>query len=107
MSIQTRASDETLELAGYSETAISWEKLLRDTQTQLSQYGPTRFKQSIYKARISETTMYSSPDRPLPIRDGRMEKNLLTGKQLRNFRTLTEQTVTEFHRYLLVVADPD
>jgi hypothetical protein len=113
-SFYTRAFDETLDLTARSGPDLSWETVLKNTQTQLSRYRPTRFKQSIYEAKLTEAhsptgrlTVYSSPERPLMNQEGIVEENQLTEKQLLDFRALTEQKVDEFQRYLSVVADPD
>jgi hypothetical protein len=92
-SFYTRAFDETLDLAGRFVPDLSWDILLRNTQTQLSRYDATRFKQSIYDATLTESrssagrlTVYSSPDRPLLNREGIVEENQLTERQLLDFR---------------------
>jgi hypothetical protein len=113
-SFYTRAFDEMLEVAARSGADLSWETVLKNTQTQLSRYIATRFKQSLYAANLSETrqsagrlTVYSSPDQPLLNREGVVEEQQLTEKQLLDFRALTEEKVTEFQRYLSVIADPE
>ncbi|WP_421829893.1 caspase family protein [Larkinella sp.] len=113
-SFYTRAFDEVLEVAARSGADLSWETVLKNTQTQLSRYIATRFKQSMYEANLRETrpspgrlTVYSSPEQPLLNREGVVEENQLTEQQLLDFRALTEQKVNEFQRYLSVIADPE
>lgn len=113
-SFYTRAFDEVLEVAARSGADLSWKTVLKNTQTQLSRYIATRFKQSLYEANLRETrpsagrlTVYASPEQPLLNREGVVEENQLTEKQLLDFRALTEQKVNEFQRYLAVIADPE
>lgn len=47
-SFYTRSFDEALELASRYNKTISWETLLRDTQTRLTRHQATRKKQSIF-----------------------------------------------------------
>ena len=52
-SFYTRSFDEALDLASRYNKTISWETLLRDTQTRLVRHEATRFKQSIYDVAVA------------------------------------------------------
>ncbi|MCY7351675.1 MAG: caspase family protein [Cytophagaceae bacterium] len=60
-SFYTRAFDEALDLASRYNTTISWETLLRDTQTRLTQHWATRAKRSIYEMNLTAAPTAENP----------------------------------------------
>ena len=55
-SFYTRSFDEALEIASQYNKNITWETLLRDTQTRLARHQATHTKQSIYEVNVTRTT---------------------------------------------------
>ncbi len=53
-SFYTRAFDEALDMASQRPT-LSWASLLRDAQTRLTRYAPTRTKRSLYDIHVVPT----------------------------------------------------
>ncbi|MFT4032236.1 MAG: caspase family protein [Siphonobacter sp.] len=60
-SFYTRCFDEALELASQYNKTISWESLLKDTQTRLVRHSATRDKQSIYEINLNSKIVSEIP----------------------------------------------
>ncbi|MBO0935277.1 caspase family protein [Fibrella sp. HMF5335] len=55
-SFYTRSFNEALELASRNNKQVSWETLLRDTQSRLTRHQATRTRQSIYVVHVAGRT---------------------------------------------------
>lgn len=85
-SFYTRSFDEALELASRHNKTVSWEALLRDTQTRLTQHKSTRMKQSIYVVSLDKAQTYTQSER---ITIAKKALHLVQVKYLDNLKILT------------------
>ncbi len=104
-SFYTRSFDEALDLASRYNKTISWETLLRDTQTRLVRHEATRCKQSIYDVAVmpvQATGQIRAPDertdRPetalTPANDSALSFDLIN----RQLNELTDRTLSDQQR---------
>jgi hypothetical protein len=104
-SFYTRSFDEALDLASRYNKTISWETLLRDTQTRMVRHEATRFKQSIYDVAVAPVQATGRTrvtpertDRPRPALTPAIDSALSFDLVNRQLNELTDTTLSDQQR---------
>ena len=111
-SFYTRAFDEALDLASRYNKNITWETLLRDTQTRLVGHWATRSKQSIYEVKLVPSSptgtlvLASAATRPVVPAPGLSPQAPTDGLRFdqinRYLNELTDERISGPQRYALM-----